>query len=51
MSPRGDSAVWVQRWNGVPLMKGAGVPGTPMVSSTSPSSVHLRTEWSPSSVQ
>ena len=36
MSPLGDSAVCVQRWNGSPLMKGAGLPGTPMVSSILP---------------
>ena len=34
-----------------PLMKGFGSPGKPMVISTLPSSVHLRTEWSPSSVR
>ena len=51
MSPLGESAVCVQRWNGSPLMKGAGLPGTPMVSSILPSVVHLRTVWSPSSVQ
>ena len=27
MSPFGDSAVWVQRWNGSPLMNGAGFAG------------------------
>jgi hypothetical protein len=43
--------VWVQRWNGSPLMNGAGLFGMPMVSSTLPSVVHLRTVWSPSSVQ
>ena len=51
MSPFGASAVWVQRLNGSPLIQGAGLPGRPMVSSTLPSSVHLRTVWSPSSVQ
>ena len=50
MSPFGDIAVWVQRWNGSPLMYGAGLPGMPSVSSTLPSSVHWRTVWSPSSV-
>jgi len=43
--------VWVQRLNGLPLRKGAGLPGTPMVISTLPSVVSLRTVWSPSSVQ
>ena len=47
----GDMAVWVQRWNGSPLMNGAGLPGMPMVKSTLPSVEHLRTVWSPSSVQ
>ena len=51
MSPLGESAVCVQRWNGSPLMKGAGLPGTPMVSSILPAVEHLRTVWSPSSVQ
>ena len=37
----GDKAVWVQRWNGSPLMKGAGVPGTPISSRILPSVVHL----------
>src|ERR1700738_544842 len=50
MSPCGDIAVWVQRWNGSPLMKGAGLAEIPRVSSTFPSSVHWRTVWSPSSV-
>ena len=43
--------MWVQRQNGWPLMNGAGLPGVPMVISTLPSSVHLRTQWAPSSVQ
>ena len=46
----GDSAVCVQRWNGSPLMNGAGLPGMPIVSSTLPSKVQCRTVWSPSSV-
>src|SRR5271166_2524957 len=50
MSPFGDIAVWVQRWNGSPLMKGDGLPEIPRVNSTFPSSVHWRTVWSPSSV-
>ena len=47
----GDNAVCVHRRNGSPLMKGADVPGMPIVSSTMPSSEHLRTVWSPSSVR
>ena len=37
--------------NGSPLMYGAGLPGMPIVSNTLPSTLHLRTVWSPSSVQ
>ncbi len=43
MSPSGDSAVWVQRLNGAPLMNALGRPGMPISSRTLPSSVHLRT--------
>ena len=49
--PSGESAVCVQRWNGWPLMNAAGRPATPISSRTSPSGVHLRTVWSPSSVR
>jgi hypothetical protein len=38
MSPCGDIAVCVQRWNGSPLMNGAGLPEMPSVSSTFPAS-------------
>src|SRR5580692_9176339 len=51
MSPCGESAVWVQRWNGSPLIYGEGLPGTPSSSSTLPSSVTLRTKCPPSSVR
>ena len=51
MSPSGDSAVCVHRQNGSPLMYGDGWPAMPISISTLPSRVHLRTVWSPSSVQ
>src|SRR5262249_34398906 len=50
MSPCGDIAAWVQRWNGSPLIYGAGLLEMPSVKSTLPSNVHWRTVWSPSSV-
>src|ERR1041384_4411313 len=52
MSPFGARAVWVQRWNGSPLIYGAGSPGTPSSRSTLPSSSrHLRAKWAPPSVR
>jgi hypothetical protein len=45
------TATWVHRLNGCPLRSGAGFPGTPIVKSTLPSSVHFRMVWSPSSVR
>ena len=41
--PSGAMASWQGRLNGLPLMKGTGWPGWPMVKSTSPSRRHLRT--------
>jgi len=41
--PSATARVWVQRWNGLPLMNGAGLLGMPIVSSTLPSAEHLRT--------
>ena len=43
MSPCGERAVWVQRLNGSPEKRGADLPGIPMVSTTLPCGVHLRT--------
>jgi hypothetical protein len=51
MSPRGESAVCVQRLKGSPLNLGAGLPGVPMVSTTLPCSEHLRTAAPKSSVR
>ena len=49
--PSDATATSVGRLNGRPLCFGEGWFGTPRVSRTVPSNVHLRIVWSPSSVR